>query len=76
MCKQHFTKVRITEILMPIQVLQDEKDLTCWFILYLKTSYWFLVMKVILHSGLKWGGRGGFVPIGQKSIQTPSKSHF
>ena len=22
------------------------------------------------------GGRGGFVPIGQKSIQTRSKSHF
>ena len=48
MCKQHLTKVQITEILMPIQVLQDEKDVTCWFILYLKTSYWFLVKEVIL----------------------------
>ena len=27
---------------MPIQVLQDEKDVTCWFILYLRTSYWVL----------------------------------
>ena len=35
-------------MLMPNQVLEAAKDVTTWFILYLKTSYWFLVMKVIL----------------------------
>ena len=33
---------------LPKQVLEAEKDVTSWFILYLKTSYWFLVMEVIL----------------------------
>ena len=27
---------------------EAEKDVTSWFILYLKTSYWFLVKEVIL----------------------------
>ena len=47
MCKQHFTKVRITEMLFA-KAIEAEKDVTSWFILYLKTSYWFLVMEVIL----------------------------